>query len=75
MKAPKYAIATMQEAINAGINAFAFQLLAESFSDDPSKFGDENLLLIAHDHKGRQVFFIVTKTLPTMADFDSEVQL
>jgi hypothetical protein len=54
MKAPKYAVLTMQEAINAGINAFAFQLLAESFGDDPQKFGGENKLQVLQDTRTKE---------------------
>jgi hypothetical protein len=44
--------------------------MAESFSDDPDRFGDENVLLRAVDHKGREVHFIITKIMPTAKDFD-----
>lgn len=70
MKAPKYFVATMQDASDVRLNPFAFQLMAESFSDDPDRFGDENVVLRSVDHKGREVYFIITKTMPTAKDFD-----
>lgn len=70
MKTPKYFIGTMQQALDAGLNAFAFQLLAESFADHPEKFGDDNLALLFHAHNGQQVWFLMTKTAPKDEDFD-----
>lgn len=69
MKLPKYCIGSMQQAIDLGINAFAFQLLSESFSDKMEKFGDDSVIIISKDNENRQVFFIMTKEQPTMADF------
>jgi hypothetical protein len=70
MKAPAYFIETAQQASDVGINPFALILLAESFADDPQRFGDENLLLLAHAHNGTQVWFVMSKTRPTLQDFD-----
>lgn len=70
MKAPKYAITTMQDAINVGINAFAFQMLAESMGDVPEKLGDANLLLSFEDHNHNRIWFVMTKTKPVAEDFE-----
>lgn len=69
MKQPKYFVETMQQALDIGINAFAFQLMAESIGDDPNKFGDENLILQSRTHHGVPIYFIVTKTPPRKEDF------
>jgi hypothetical protein len=70
MRKPKYFIQTMQDALNVGMNAFALQLLAEAFSDDFDKFGDDNVIVLMHDHKHRDVWMVMTKTMPSDADFD-----
>jgi hypothetical protein len=70
MKIPKYFIGTMQQALDVGLNPFAFQLMAESFADNPEKFGDENLALVFRAHNGQQVWFLLTKTAPKEEDFD-----
>lgn len=70
MKLPKYFVETMQQAIDLHLNAFALQLMAESFGDDPQKFGDENVVFLAHAHGGHEVWFLMTKTMPTKRDFD-----
>jgi hypothetical protein len=70
MKRPKYFVETMQQALDLGLNAFAMQLMAESFSDVPEKFGDENVVFLTHDHQRREVWFIMTKTMPKAEDFD-----
>ena len=70
MKRPKYFVENSQQAITAGINPFALTLLAESFADNPERFGDENVVLLAHAHNGQEVWFIMTKTRPKGADFD-----
>lgn len=71
MKAPKYAVLTMQDASDARINPFALTLLAERFADDADRFGDENVLLLAHAHNGTEVWFVMTKHRPTAPDFDN----
>jgi len=73
MKAPKYFIGTMQQASDVGLNPFAFQLIAESFGDAAEKFGDENVVLRFQDHKHRDVWFVMTKTMPETKDFDPVV--
>jgi hypothetical protein len=70
MKLPKYFIETMQDALNVGFNAFALQLLAESFSDNIEKFGDENIVVLMHDHQKRDVWMILTKKMPVKEDFE-----
>jgi hypothetical protein len=70
MKLPKYFVQTMREAIDVGINAFAIQLLAESFADDPDKFKDENVVFLAHAHNGHEVWFVMSKTPFTRSDFE-----
>lgn len=61
----------MQQCIDLGLNAFAFQLLAESFADDSDKFGGENVVLYQEAHDRKPVFFILTKEMPTARDFDA----
>jgi hypothetical protein len=63
----------MQQAIDLQLNAFAMQLIAESFADAPEKFGDENVVFLSRAHGGQQVWFVMTKTMPTKADFDPPV--
>ena len=70
MKAPKYVVLSLQDCINIGINAFALKLLAESFADDPAKFGDDNILFRLEAHNGQDVWMLVTKTMPNLADFE-----
>lgn len=70
MKRPKYFAATMQDAHNIGVNPFALTLLAESFADVPSRFGDENLIFLSHAHNGQEVWFVMSRTRPIDADFD-----
>lgn len=72
MKLPRYFVETAQQQADCRINPFALALLAESFADDPQKFGDENVLLLAQAHNGHAVWFIMSKTKPTAADFDPE---
>ncbi len=71
MKAPKYFVANSQEAADVGINPFALTLLAESFADNPERFGDENVILLAHAHNGQEVWFIMSKHRPMSSDFDT----
>ncbi len=70
MKAPSYFVETSQQASDVGINPFALTLLAESFADEPDRFGAENVVLLAHAHNGQDVWFIMTKTRPKAGDFD-----
>jgi hypothetical protein len=69
-----YVLESKQAMLNMGLNAFAIfaiDLLAESFADDPDKFGDKNLLLRALAHNGTEVWIVVTKTQPVPQDFES----
>jgi hypothetical protein len=74
MKLPKYFVETPQQAHNAGINPFALTLIAESFADAPERFGDENVVFLAHAHNGQEVWFIMSKARPRKEDFDPECQ-
>ena len=69
MKLPKYFL-DLQQQVDAGLNGFALQLVAESFADKADKFGDENVAFLAHAHGGKEVWFIMTKQRPSEADFD-----
>ena len=71
MKAPKYFVDGIQEAFKHNLNGFALQLMAESFGDDEDRFGNENVVMVAATHTGKPVYFIMTKTRPVAADFDS----
>ncbi len=70
MKAPKYCIVTLQQAIDLGLNGFALVLMAESFADAPAKFDHENVAFLAHAHNGQEVWFIMSKSRPRLEDFD-----
>ena len=70
MKRPKYFVETKQQALDLGLNAFALELMAESFGDMPEKFGGENVVFLAHAHNKQPVWFIMTKVTPTAEDFD-----
>ena len=72
MKLPKYFIETLQQASDCGINPFALKLLAESFADKPERFGNDNVILLAHAHNGQEVWFIMTKIKPEEKDFEAE---
>lgn len=69
IKCPEMVLPTMQDAINVGLNAFALQLVAESFSDDPAKFGDKTVLVRMEDHNHHEVWMVLTKTAPKPEDF------
>jgi hypothetical protein len=73
MKIPDRVFVGNQDLLNAGLNAFALELLAESFADDPARFGDSNILLRATAHNGQDVWFVLTKTQPRPEDFASDV--
>jgi hypothetical protein len=70
LKRPKYFVETKQQALDLGLNAFALELMAESFADMPEKFGDENVVFLAHAHNRQPVWFIMTKEMPKAGDFD-----
>ncbi len=69
MREPQYFVETMQQASDVGVNPFALQLLAESFADEPARFGGENVVFLAHAHNGQEVWFVMTKQQPRRADF------
>jgi len=69
MKRPKFAAIGVQAMIDAGINGFAAQLLAESHADEPEKFGDETVLLMAKAHDGTPVYMLVSTQMPTKEQF------
>ncbi len=70
MKAPKCLINGTQQAIDIGLNGFAFTLMAESFADKAEKFGGENVAIVARAHSGDPVFLVMTKEQPLYRDFD-----
>lgn len=70
MKAPKYMSSTMQRTSDARLNPFAAQLLAESFADEPARFGDETVLIVARAHKGTPVFLLLSTRQPTKDQFN-----
>ena len=69
MKRPKYAALGVQEMIDAGINGFAMQLMAESHADKPDKFGDETVVLMAQAHNGTPVYMLISTQAPDPAQF------
>ena len=70
MKAPKYAAVTMQKQCDAGINAWAAQLLAESHADKPERFGDETVMIVARAHDGTPVYMLLSTRRPTVDQFE-----
>lgn len=69
MKAPKYMALGVQKMIDAGINGFAMQLMAESHADDPAKFGDETVVLMAKAHNGTPVYMLISTQAPSLDQF------
>lgn len=69
MKAPKYAAFGVQEMIDARINGFAMQLMAESHADDPAKFKDETVVLMAKAHNGTPVYMLISTQAPEPEQF------
>jgi hypothetical protein len=74
MKQPKYGCVTMQDMINAGINAFAAQLLVESYADETAPHRKLNtelepIMLMARTHQDVPIFIILTKHQPKPEDF------
>lgn len=67
MKCPKYSADTPQKQLDAGINTFAAQLLAESHADKPELWGDETVLIVQRAHSGASVYMLLT-TQPPDAD-------
>jgi len=66
---PKFVLPTMQACVDAGLNAFALQLVAESYSDGPTKFADAPVLVRMEDHKHREVWIMLWKEQPRPEDF------
>lgn len=71
MKRPKFAALGVQKMLDAGLNGFAAQLLAESFADKPEKFGDQTVMLMAKAHNGTPVYMIVSTQMPDLEQFAS----
>lgn len=67
MRYPKFAALGVQKMIDGGINGFAAQLLAESHADDPKKFGDETVMLMAKAHDGTPVYMLISTQMPDEA--------
>ena len=59
----------MQKMLDSRLNGFGAQLLAESFADDPAKFGDETVLLMAKAHNGTPVYMIISTQKPDLEQF------
>ncbi len=69
MKKPKYAARTSQEMSDARINPFAVTLLAESFADDPARFGDETVMVVGYTHAGTPVYMLLSTHMPAPEQF------
>jgi hypothetical protein len=69
MKMPKYVLLSMQDCIDVGLNAFALELIAESFADKPEKFGADNLVVRLEAHNHQEVWMVLTKTAIQPQDF------
>jgi hypothetical protein len=70
MKAPKYLANGKQEQLKGGLNAFALELVAESYGDDPTRFKGESILCINRAHNGNLVYILISSVMPTAEDFD-----
>lgn len=70
MKRPKFAALGVQEMLDTGLNGFAMQLLAESHADDPERFGDETVMLMAKAHNGTPVYVLISTQMPDLEQFD-----
>lgn len=60
---PEALLVEKQQQINAGLNAFAAELLAESYADEKSSFlfKEKSVLLINHCHGGERVYILLSK--------------
>jgi hypothetical protein len=60
---PEVLLVEKQQQIDAGLNAFAAELLAESYADAKSsfRFKDKPVLLVNHCHNGEHVYILLTK--------------
>lgn len=70
MKAPKYIVPEKRLQAALGLNAFALELVAESYADKPELFNGESVLCLNHAHNGTRVSTLIMATMPTPADFD-----
>lgn len=70
MKFPKYFIPSGQDQIDAGINHFGAQLLAESFADDGKPWKDETVVIVAKAHNGTEVYMVLSTERPTVQQFE-----
>jgi hypothetical protein len=70
MKKPKYGIVGMQEQSNAGINPFAAKLMAEAHADDPERWGDETIMVVAPAHNGTLVYMLISTVAPKIEQFE-----
>jgi hypothetical protein len=71
MLKPKYAATSGQTQSNVGINPFAVTLIAESFADDPARFGDQTVMVIGHTHSGKPVYMLLSTRMPTVEQFNT----
>lgn len=69
MKYPKYSADTPQKQLDAGINTFAAQLLAESHADKPELWGDETVLIVQRAHSGTPVYMLLSTQMPDVEQF------
>jgi hypothetical protein len=69
MKKPKYGAFTMQQQSDARINPFAVQLVAEAHADDPSRFGDETIMVVGRAHNGTAVYMLISTQEPDPEQF------
>lgn len=65
MRQPKYAVWTMQDQLDGGLNAFALQLVAEAHADDPNRWGDNTVMVRAIAHNGTPVYMLISTQMPT----------
>jgi hypothetical protein len=66
MDKPDYLIVGKQQQIYAGLNAFALELVAESFADDRSKFVEpgKSILCVNRAHNGTPVYIWISAEMP-----------
>lgn len=63
-----YFAGNTQQAIDAGLNGFAVQLLAESYGDKIEQFPDGAIGFASEDHKRRSIYVIVSPDPPVPMD-------
>jgi hypothetical protein len=69
MKKPKYAALRTQQQLDAGINGFAVELMAESHADRPERWRDETILLRGTAHNGAYVYMLISTECPELEQF------